>query len=388
MKIRLTSIEEFLYRAAGNSLCGSKEADIHSEGLDIKRPVKYLAAYWRDAASLTFPVRYHHPEMWHLKDVIYLPRSRTLIDPRNCIATRELTCWDRYSSAVDFYGQVCPSPRISIADGLIEWKRSDQYQVIEDDSYMWHGQDNFGHHIYETAIRTRMHRIAARRGLKFLDFSKSNSIEKWGLFDGVDEDLRLPLVEDYAYRLKSLYIPEPSIYRGADRIISLSARDFFAFYLKVDDSLDSSSNTLNHPICHPKAIFISRSDAKHRLLVNEEEVIDFLSPLSPVVMRGSEGDLMKQIRMIRSAAIIFAPLGAASSITAFSRAGAKVIEFSPHANVWGMFNSRLAAAMFGHDYIRINGVPTPETDRSTSPLNWNYALDIGILGKLMEGLCK
>jgi len=82
---------------------------------------------------------------------------------------------------------------------------------------------------------------------------------------------------------------------------------------------------------YPRHIYISRSKAKVRRLVNEGEVVEALKPFGFEVLTLEDLPLEEQIQHFSHAETIIAPHGAGLTLTAFCSPGTQLIEiFSPH----------------------------------------------------------
>ncbi|MEH7502241.1 glycosyltransferase family 61 protein [Neobacillus drentensis] len=91
-----------------------------------------------------------------------------------------------------------------------------------------------------------------------------------------------------------------------------------------------------------KKVYISRSNAARRRVVNEEELIRVLKRKGFTVLVLEELDLMEQVKVFSSADIIISPHGAGLTNLLFVRQGTKLIElFSPayvHPIYWLLSN--------------------------------------------------
>jgi hypothetical protein len=111
-------------------------------------------------------------------------------------------------------------------------------------------------------------------------------------------------------------------------------------------------------------VFISREDAQFRNVINETEVLEFLSQYNFKKVTLSTKTLEEQAAIFREAKIVVAPHGAGLSNLVFSRSNTKVIEFYSEQYVapvfWLISNHR------GQDYYSLickGGDPPPAIAR-------------------------
>ena len=246
----------------------------------------------------------------------------------------------------------------------MRWSRT---EPVPGKCYLWQGQPNFGHHIWETEVARLFHEIALGEGLKFLQVDGARCFSGFSfLYDSVPETVNIS--PDGFHMFERLLIPCQVVYRDRDRKICISAVALEYFKTSLDFRQPAAM------FDNGKIVFISRADALHRILKNEIEVIERLAKFFDVqVIRGRETELFAQVRLMREARSIICPIGAATAITAFCPSATEIIELSPHKSIWGMYNSRLGAAFFGQDYLRINGLIS--NDRDAILLNKDYSIE-------------
>lgn len=110
-----------------------------------------------------------------------------------------------------------------------------------------------------------------------------------------------------------------------------------------------------------RRLYISRSKAGRRKVINEEDVLEFLSSFSFTPVYLEEHSLSEQIALLSNAEFIVAPHGAGLTNLVWCRSGAKVLElFSPnYVNVcfWAISNQ------IGLDYFYLLGeIENPPKD--------------------------
>ena len=75
-------------------------------------------------------------------------------------------------------------------------------------------------------------------------------------------------------------------------------------------------------------VYITRSDASHRRIINEDEVIAYLRERGFLILTLSEIPVSEQLRIIVNARVFISAVGAGSSMSMFAREDAWVIEIS------------------------------------------------------------
>lgn len=83
----------------------------------------------------------------------------------------------------------------------------------------------------------------------------------------------------------------------------------------------------------PKRLYISRRNATHRRVINEPEIITFLSRYGFQPIQAEELAFGDQMSLFRNAEIIIAPHGGGLANLVFCTPGTKVIEFFPPVNI-------------------------------------------------------
>lgn len=115
-------------------------------------------------------------------------------------------------------------------------------------------------------------------------------------------------------------------------------------------------------------IYISRSDTKHRKLINEPEVEAYLRDKGFEIVSFTGKSLSYQISVMASADFIVGPHGAGMTNVAFCKPGARILEFlSPgHMN---LCMSRMAA-IAGAQYGGLAGELSPMHGSDTYSISW------------------
>lgn len=119
-----------------------------------------------------------------------------------------------------------------------------------------------------------------------------------------------------------------------------------------------------------RLIYISRKDAPHRKIINEEEVENYLREIGFEIVQMSELTFLEQVRICAEAKIVVGPHGAGLTNTVFCRNG-KILEiFSPsyvNMHYWILSNQ------IGNEYCYLLGEDVPG---NTCPW-WDFEIDIG-----------
>ena len=150
--------------------------------------------------------------------------------------------------------------------------------------------------------------------------------------------------------------------------IIFSLRDKFLRFAKKFNTLDK--------------IFIDRSDSiyNHCKIINNNEVIEFLSNNGFQSFQVSKLDFFEQIYLFNNAKIIIGPHGAAFSNIIFSEPGLKIIEYMPHNHLSVKCQKISNILNFNYKKIKllnINNFPSKEGDMK---------IDINDLKKVIHDL--
>lgn len=124
-------------------------------------------------------------------------------------------------------------------------------------------------------------------------------------------------------------------------------------------------------------IYISRANAYHRKVVNEEEVMGFLGKYGFVRLHFEAKSVADQAKIFSSAKVVIAPHGAALANLVFSAPGTKVIElFAPS---WVRHTYWIISQHCGIDYYRLLSEGSPDPTAA-----WNLRQDIKVNIKQLE----
>ncbi|MDD4600824.1 hypothetical protein SDC9_11413 [bioreactor metagenome] len=150
---------------------------------------------------------------------------------------------------------------------------------------------------------------------------------------------------------------KPDLYLKAQRLVIPSLSTHAGYVPEwVCSSLRSEllCGMVSEPIEEFRKIYISRDDAIHRHVVNEKELITFLSDFGFSAVLPGSLSLAEQISIFSSAQVVIAPHGAGLTNLLFCNPGTKVIEFfSPNYvrhHYWWLANH------LGLDYYYFEGL--------------------------------
>ena len=97
------------------------------------------------------------------------------------------------------------------------------------------------------------------------------------------------------------------------------------------DHLDRLADCLDRRIAFPKRIYVSRTDANHRRILNEPEVLERLRPFGFVAVALEALSFQEQVALFAHAEVIVTPHGSGLTNLIFSRPNTTVVELvSPH----------------------------------------------------------
>jgi capsular polysaccharide biosynthesis protein len=139
---------------------------------------------------------------------------------------------------------------------------------------------------------------------------------------------------------------------------------------------------LRHLIVEPMQardrLFVSRTDAAHRFLVNEDELFSALSLQGFRHVVPGRMTVREQIETFSRARMIVAPHGASLTNIIFSQPGLRLIEISS-SNILHMADFRWIAQMMKHHVTSIvsyDYVMNEEQKRKIGEVNWDYRVSV------------
>lgn len=120
-------------------------------------------------------------------------------------------------------------------------------------------------------------------------------------------------------------------------------------------------------------IYIPRSNALSRKILNEAELCSALVDLGFSIIDCSEIDVLRQIIIFSGAKMIIAPHGAGMANVLFCRPGASVLELHPDLSYQDP-SHWLSCCLMGHDYSYMIGDPVVSS--SVNPKDRDFEVDI------------
>jgi len=126
-----------------------------------------------------------------------------------------------------------------------------------------------------------------------------------------------------------------------------------------------------------KRLYVSRASAGHRRVINEPEIVSFLSGHGFEAIRTEELAFHEQVSLFRNAEIVIAPHGGGLANLVFCTPGAKVIELFPAANIDLYY--RLATRL-RLDYLFVKSGDSPATFMGSG----DYHVDLAELKTVLE----
>ncbi len=223
-------------------------------------------------------------------------------------------------------------------------------------------EDNFFHWIFDTMIKLKLlENDPSKKKLPIILRDKLTSYQKKMLnIFGVNN--KIIFTNGKSFEAKNIIIPttpSPPVY---------SKSAVFWLRKKFLDNIKKFST-------ENKRIYISRSDASHRKIINDAEVSNFLKKYDFKTLVLSDLTLEEQINNFRCADMIILPHGSGASHLLFAKKNCKVIELQSPSQINNMFCC--LSKIIGCKY----GFLVGEEKKS---YNFNYYIDIKKLQKLLN----
>ncbi|XGV86209.1 MAG: glycosyltransferase 61 family protein [Limnothrix sp. BL-A-16] len=162
-------------------------------------------------------------------------------------------------------------------------------------------------------------------------------------WDSFDAFLLDPIQSNFqAETIAALRIPESKIIQNstgthlqADRLIVPSPLKHWPVFDKATCALIKSLFLRNEDpeeikSSLPKYLYLSRSEARYRRVLNDEQVQEFLKKLGFVSISLSKLSVYQQANLLAGAEVVVAPHGAGLTNLVFCQPGTKVLEIFPH----------------------------------------------------------
>ncbi len=211
---------------------------------------------------------------------------------------------------------------------------------IEEAVLVW-GNENFSHFIFQFLTRAALcfkkpflldKPILLKRGLppSYVEWMERLGFTKF-------------IYADDWVRVKRLWVPSVCCYRGnyEDELVYLS--DYACHALREKLTVEKKG---------PERVYLSRQGAKHRRVLNEDELLAKLPGFEVVEMEGLS--VQEQLEAVSNAKFIVLTVGGTSAITMFAPRDCTIIEMSNPYMV-GTFGSTAWASILGQTFYRIHG---------------------------------
>jgi capsular polysaccharide biosynthesis protein len=257
------------------------------------------------------------------------------------------------------------SPQVEMHDGKTATVNlAGRQRTVDEPCVLLGGSHSHYHWLFD--FLPRMISIARFRELAQLKLVVSAAIgtaqiESLRLL-GVDDSRLLRVEPTEIVRFEALWVP--SLYAEYGRVHPAALawlRDSFA-----------------HPAAPAKPaarLYVSRSDARYRRLLNELEIRGKLEARGFETIVGSNLSFAEQVAKFAAARTVFGVTGAGLSNIVFSPTGATVVELHNFEDGGVFF--QLLAEQLGHQYFRINGQYVPAS--GVDPHNFDFRVSLDLL---------
>ncbi|PSF39492.1 capsular biosynthesis protein [Aphanothece hegewaldii CCALA 016] len=152
----------------------------------------------------------------------------------------------------------------------------------------------------------------------------------WYLINTIEQDFQRETLTKLGIKSEQLLSSDQYPYIQATKLIipSFPGHPHWATPESINflrNHFFNSSNTTS--LTSPKRLYISRSNANHRQIINEIEVKQLLESMGFLTVFPEQYSLAEQVNMFQNAEIIVAPHGGGLTNLIFCRPGTKIIEF-------------------------------------------------------------
>ncbi|WP_227939402.1 glycosyltransferase family 61 protein [Alkalihalobacillus deserti] len=128
-----------------------------------------------------------------------------------------------------------------------------------------------------------------------------------------------------------------------------------------------------------KRLYISRTDAHYRRVINETEVIELLKPLGFKSVSLSSLSVAEKVNLFASADVVITPHGAGETNLIFCRPGTKIVELQSNSYVNNIYQRFFNYFNFDYYYL-IN-----DAERGTDwEGKWNFKVNLDELSSLLS----
>ena len=244
---------------------------------------------------------------------------------------------------------------------------------IEDECVLCWGTPNFGHWVitYLLRLTNLWHKTELLTKPLLLPQSLPKKYVEWLRRMGFE---RLIFASD-GVKVRSLWIPSVICYRGhyEDKLPYVYPPSVHLLRQRILKDLE-----LPHPV--KERIYVSRSRAQWRRLVNEEEVVSMLKRNGIRRVYLEEMSLEYQLDLMSRAELILIHFGGGSPTTMFAPYSARIVEIAA-PNIAGSFGSRCWAHILGQKFSRIDANPVAKTGLLAT--DWDAEVDVDALEKML-----
>ena len=146
-------------------------------------------------------------------------------------------------------------------------------------------------------------------------------------------------------------------------------------FLDQNNSIKILNNLVSHKIANKKKIYVSRQNCHYRNLVNENDILSYLTQLNFEIVDLNNFSIPDQIDLFSSAEVIISPTGSGLVNTVFCQKGTKIIEITPQYNhkYEDIFKNRYSsiAKILGLEYFSLEAdsinIDNPRSRRTIIP---------------------
>ena len=224
-------------------------------------------------------------------------------------------------------------------------------------------EDNFFHWIFDAMPKLyALEKFPSLRKLPIIIRNPLNSyqVEMFKIF-GVKN--KIICTNGKSFKAKKLFVPtlpSPPVY--SKPVVA---------WLKKKFLINMKKNSLSKK----NRIYISRKDAKHRKVINDQQISDALKKFNFKTLVLSQLTLKEQINEFRNAECIILPHGSGASHLLFAQKNCKIIELQSPSQLNNMFGC--LAKILDYKYGFLVGSENRQS-------NFNYTINLGKLLKLVK----
>jgi hypothetical protein len=224
-------------------------------------------------------------------------------------------------------------------------------------------EDNFFHWIFD--VMPKLYALEKFSSLRKLPIIVRNPLNKYQIemfkIFGVKNEIIY--TNGKSFKAKNLFVPVlPSPPAYSKPVITWLKKKFFTKVKK-------------NPLNKKNRIYISRKDAKHRKVINDQQISDCLKQFNFKTLILSQMSLREQINAFRNAECIVFSHGSAGSHLIFAPKNCKVIELQSPSQLNNMFGCM--AKILDYKYGFLVGSENKQS-------NFNYTINLGKLLKLVK----